>query len=191
MQTPRRNAASTAARRGVEHFQFDQPAKLLRGGGRLVLSLRQSRLEPRGFLGVNQPLGTRLIEPLGNVAECDGRSRLCGFQTGSEFLHECLQRRHLRSVLQTSFLSLAIRLGSIGIVGHVELTGSRSIGQNSPRRTANPSRRKGRDSRQPLSRLPANPNRPSGRAILLGHDQQLFGCGAAHGDRAVASAERN
>ena len=72
---------------------------LLRSCGRLVLSFGQSRLEPRGFLGMNQPLGSGLVESLRDFGKRDGRCRGslgAGFgQRGAELLDESSQGRGL------------------------------------------------------------------------------------------------
>ncbi len=66
----------------------------------------------------------------------------------------------LRAIEQAAFLRLAIRLGGIGIVRHVELTGSRSIGQKTSPNFGPSAPAKGQDSRQRLSQLPANHRDP-------------------------------
>ena len=92
---------------------------LFAGGGFLVDRFRQAGLEPRRFVRMDQPLGTRLIEPLGDFAERDCLRRV-GFvaERRSDLLDQRLQARHLRPILEAAFLALTISLGGIAIVGH-------------------------------------------------------------------------
>lgn len=79
---------------------------------------------------MNQPLGSGLIQSLGDLGQGHGRRGTFGSSdTGFELLDQRFQRGGLRPILQTSFLRLAVGLGGIAIVRHVELTGSRSNGQ--------------------------------------------------------------
>ena len=71
---------------------------------------------------MDQPFGSGLVQSLGDFSQRHRRRRGVAagrIQRGSELLNQRLQRRMLRAILQAAFLRLAVRLGSIGIVGHV------------------------------------------------------------------------
>lgn len=71
---------------------------------------------------MDEPLGSRLIQSLGDFAQRDGccRGIAAGrFQRSPKLLNQSLQCGSLRTILQAAFLSLAVRLGGIAIVGHV------------------------------------------------------------------------
>ena len=93
---------------------------------------------------MNQPFGSGLIQSLGDIGQRRGGS-FTGrrVESDSELLHHRLQRRDLRAIDESAFLRLAIGLGGIGIVGHLELTGF-EVKQSKVSPAIGPSRASGR-----------------------------------------------
>ena len=68
---------------------------------------------------MNQPLGTSLIKPARDFGQTDFASnRSFRINRGSEFFDQRPKRGALGSIDETTFLSLAVGFGGVGIVGH-------------------------------------------------------------------------